>query len=409
MINKERLYNRLIELGRIGQQESGGITRLAFTSEDRAAKELVKLFMREAGLSVREDAVGNVIGRKEGKNPGAPVILTGSHSDTVYQGGIFDGALGIIGGIEVLQSMNEQGIVTEHPLEVYAFQDEEGARFSFSMLGSRGVAGSLSPEDLKHTDKAGVTIAEAMQTQGLNSQKVQEAARSADSVKAYVELHIEQGKVLECHHLSVGIVTGIVNELWMKFRVKGEAGHAGATPMNLRRDALVAAAEMVQMIEREARKTGSSVATVGKLSVSPCGINIIPGVVEFTLDLRDLSQAVSDQVEQEILTKAQSICEARGLSVEWEILQRILPSPCSEEFQKAAEVAFTKMSLTPFRLHSGAGHDAMHLATICPIGMIFVRSKDGISHNPAEWSSPEDCADGVNVLYHTLLELAIQA
>jgi allantoate deiminase len=406
LINKERLYNRLIELGKIGRQESGGITRLAYTSEDRAAKELVKSFMREAGLSVREDAVGNIIGRKEGKNPKAPVILTGSHIDSVYHGGIFDGALGVVGGIEVLQTMNEREIVTEHPIEVYAFHDEEGTRFSYSMLGSRGVAGTLTREDLELVDKAGVTIAQAMQSQGLNPSEFQLASRQAHSLKAFIELHIEQGKVLECHNIPVGIVTGIVNELWMKFTVKGEAGHAGATPMNLRKDALVTASEIVQMIDREARKTGSTVATVGKLSVQPCGINIIPGTVEFTLDLRDLRQEVSDQVENVILSQARQICETKGLSIEWEILQRIPPSPCSEEFQIAAENAFRTLGLTPYKLHSGAGHDAMHLAPLCPIGMIFIRSKDGISHNPNEWSSLEDCAAGVKVLYHTLLELA---
>ncbi|TGE33304.1 Zn-dependent hydrolase [Desulfosporosinus sp. Sb-LF] len=406
MINKKRLFNRLMELGEIGKQESGGITRLAFTPEDRAAKNLVASFMKEAGLSVREDAVGNIIGRMEGRNPEAPVILTGSHVDSVYNGGIFDGALGIIGGIEVLQTMREQGIKTEHPIEVCAFNDEEGARFSYSMMGSRGMIGSLKPEDLELKDKEGISIANTMKAQGLDPALIRCAAPTKGSIKAFIELHIEQGKVLEKNNHSVGIVTGIVNELWLKCTFKGEAGHAGATPMTMRHDALVAAAEFIQTVEREAKKTGTTVATVGKMDVLPGGINIIPGTVEFTLDLRDLDQEVSDQVEDRIFKEAKRICRERSLEMQTEVLQRIPPAPCSEEFQLAAKDAFNKLGLEPFYLPSGAGHDAMQLVNICPIGMIFIRSKDGISHNPAEWSSPQDCADGANVLYHTLLSLA---
>lgn len=405
MINKQRLFNRLLQLGEIGKQESGGITRLAFTPEDRAAKNLVASFMKEAGLSVREDAVGNIIGRLEGRNPEAPVLLTGSHIDSVYNGGIFDGALGIIGGIEVLQTMKEQGIETEHPIEVYAFNDEEGARFSYSMLGSRGVIGTLRPEDLELKDKEGISIAAIMKAQGLDPALIRCAARIKGSIKAFVELHIEQGKVLESNNQSVGIVTGIVNELWLKCTFKGEAGHAGTTPMAMRHDALVAASEFIQAVEREAKQTGTTVATVGKLNVLPGGINIIPGTVELTLDLRDLNQAVSDQVEDSIFREGKRICRERSLEMRTEVLQRIPPSLCSEEFQRAAKDAFDKLGLKPFYLPSGAGHDAMQLVNICPIGMIFIRSKDGISHNPAEWSSPDDCANGANVLYHTLLRL----
>ncbi|BAE85951.1 Zn-dependent hydrolase [Desulfitobacterium hafniense] len=408
MINSERVDRRLRELGKIGYRESGGVTRHAFTPEDRAAKDLVISYMQEAGLIVREDAVGNLIGRREGRNPQAPVVLTGSHIDTVCDGGIYDGGLGIIGAIEVLQSFNEQGISTEHPIEVYAFNDEEGSRFSFSMFGSRGVIGDLTEKDLEIKDRNGITVAEAMGNQGYDPNKIKDAVRSPEELKAFIELHIEQGKVLECNNLSVGIVTGIVNELWMKLIVKGEAGHAGATPMNLRQDALVAAAEMIQVIEKEAKKTGSTVATVGRLNVFPGGINIIPGRVEFTLDLRDTSQEISDQVEAAIFKELDRICQERGVQLETELLQRIPPAPCSKEFQIAAKEACKKIGLQYFCLPSGAGHDAMQMVNICPIGMIFIRSKDGISHNPAEWSSSEDCADGVNVLYHVLLDTAVQ-
>jgi allantoate deiminase len=408
LINQERLWDRLMQLSEIGKQESGGVTRLSFTDEERAAKDLVSSFMQEAGLHVYEDAVGNLIGRKEGRNPEAPVVLVGSHVDSVYNGGNFDGPLGVLAGVEVLQTMNEQGVVTEHPIEVIAFTDEEGARFSYGMIGSRGIAGVLKREELEHKDKQGVSIAEAMRRAGLDPERIGEAARPKGSVKAYVELHIEQGKVLESRDLSVGVVTGLAGPLWLQFFLEGEAGHAGATPMGLRRDPLAAAAEIMLAIERVAAKTGTSVGTVGQIRAFPGGINIIPGRVEFSLDLRDVSQSVLDEVERQILAEAERICTERGVRLQLELLQRIPPVPCSPEIQEAAKQACVQLGFEPFTLPSGAGHDGMQLVDLCPIGMIFIRSRDGISHNPAEFSSREDCANGANVLYHTVLRLAQQ-
>lgn len=409
MINKERLWDHLQQLSSIGKQESGGVTRLSFTEEEKVAKDKVGSFMIEAGLTVYEDAVGNLIGRKEGRNPDSPVVLVGSHIDSVYNGGNFDGPLGVLSGIELLHTMNEKGIQTEHPIEVIAFTDEEGARFSFGMIGSRGIAGTLTADALQSKDKQGITIAEAMRASGLDPDAFRNAVRPKDSVKAYIELHIEQGKVLENHNLSVGVVTGIAGPLWLKFIVEGEAGHAGTTPMTLRHDALAAAAQIMQIIETEASKTGSTVGTVGQLKLFPGGINIIPGRVEFSLDLRDISEPVRDQVESAIVDQAKQACEKRGIKLNIELLQRIAPAPCSEQIQSAAKEAFQKLGLEPFSLASGAGHDGMQLYDFCPMGMLFIRSKDGISHNPAEWSSLEDCADGANVLYHTVLNLAVQA
>lgn len=406
MINRERLWNRLMALSVIGKQESGGVTRLSFTEEERAAKDLVSSYMKEAGLSVTEDAVGNLIGRKEGSNPDAPVVLVGSHVDSVYNGGNFDGPLGVLSGVEVLQTMNEQGIQTEHPIEVIAFTDEEGARFSFGMIGSRGIAGTLTEENLKNTDKQGISIAEAMKQAGFDPAAFRKAAREKGSVKAFVELHIEQGKLLENQNLSVGIVTGIAGPLWLKFTIEGEAGHAGTTPMSIRHDALAAAAQMMQVIEKESAATGSTVGTIGQLQLFPGGINIIPGRVEFTLDLRDISESVRDQVEQKILEQAEKLCGERGVKLQVEVLQRVAPAPCSELIQNAAKEACLASGLETFTMASGAGHDGMQLTELCPMGMLFIRSKDGISHNPAEWSSPEDCADGAQVLYHTVLNLA---
>src|SRR3712207_2227645 len=362
--------------------------------------------MREAGLFVREDAAGSLFGRREGRNPGSSAVLVGSHVDSVYNGGDFDGPLGVLAGVEILQTLQERGVETERPVEVVAFTDEEGARFSFGMIGSRALAGRLSPEDLtEHEDSDGVAIGEAMRAYGLDPERVGEAARPKGSVEAYVELHIEQGRVLESEDLPAGIVTGIAGPVWLRFSLTGETGHAGATPMSLRRDALAAAAEVMGLIEAEASGTGTSVGTVGQLRLMPGGINIIPGRVEFSLDLRDVSEEVRDRVENRILERARDLHHKRGVGLEVETLQRVAPAPCSELVRKAAEAACKELGLESFSLVSGAGHDGMQLAELCPMGMIFVRSRGGISHNPSEWSSQEDCTAGCNTLYYTVLGL----
>ena len=407
MIDGERPWRRLSDLGEIGEQEGGGITRLSFTDEERAAKDRVASYMEEAGLAVHEDAVGNLFGRREGRNAEAPAVLIGSHVDSVYSGGNFDGPLGVLAGVEVLQTMEEQGIETEHPIEVVAFTDEEGVRFSFGMIGSRALAGKLTPEDLtSYEDEDGVSIAEAMFAYGLDPELIGDAARPEDSVKAYVELHIEQGRVLENEDLPAGVVTGIAGPVWLRFLLEGETGHAGATPMNLRRDSLAAAAGIMGLIEAAAAETCTSVGTVGQLDLEPGGINIIPGKVRFSLDLRDIDEEVRDRVEGHILEGAEEICRRRGVGLEIETLQRLAPAPCSDLVRDAAERACERLGIRPHALPSGAGHDGMQLTDLCPMGVIFVRSKNGISHNPDEWSSQEDCAAGSNILYLTVLNLA---
>ena len=407
MIDGERLWRRLSDLGEIGKQEGGGVTRLSFTDEERAAKDRVASYMEEAGLAVHEDAVGNLFGRREGRNAEAPAVLIGSHVDSVYSGGNFDGPLGVLAGVEVLQTIEEQGIETEHPIEVVAFTDEEGVRFSFGMIGSRALAGKLTPEDLtSYEDEDGVSIAEAMFAYGLDPELIGDAARPEDSVKAYVELHIEQGRVLENEDLPAGVVTGIAGPVWLRFLLEGETGHAGATPMNLRRDSLAAAAGIMGLIEAAAAETGTSVGTVGQLDLEPGGINIIPGKVRFSLDLRDIDEEIRDRVEGHILEGAEEICRRRGVGLEIETLQRLAPAPCSDLVRDAAERACERLGIRPHALPSGAGHDGMQLTDLCPMGVIFVRSKNGISHNPDEWSSQEDCAAGSNILYLTVLNLA---
>ena len=406
MVDGERLWRRLSELAEIGKQDSGGVTRLSFTEEERAAKDLVASYMEEAGLAVREDAVGNLFGRREGRDPDAPAVLMGSHVDSVYDGGNFDGPLGVLAAIEVVQTMQEDGVETAHPIEVVAFTDEEGARFSFGMIGSRALAGTLSSEDLEHEDANGISIADAMRDYGLDPERVEEAARRPDSLAAYVELHIEQGQVLENEGLSAGIVTGIAAPVWRRLVFTGETGHAGTTPMGIRYDALAAAAEAMAVIEDEASGTGTSVGTVGQLGVEPGGINIIPGRVEISVDLRDIDEETRDRLEDRILTRVREICEKRGVGFETEVLQRMVPVSCSKEVREAVQAACEGLGLRVYDLASGAAHDGMQLVRLCPMGMIFIRSKDGVSHNPQEWSSQEDCEAGCNVLYRTVGDLA---
>ncbi len=406
-MNEDRLWLRIMELGEIGAQGEGkGVTRFSFTEEERRAKELVMHYMKEAGLSVREDAVGNLIGRREGEDPSLPVVLTGSHIDTVPHGGRFDGALGVLTAIEALQRMKEQGITTLHPIEVVAFTDEEGSRFGFGMIGSRALAGTLLPEHLLKTDENGLSIGQAMQETGYNPSKIREAARNADHIKAYLELHIEQGKVLESANLSVGVVSGIAGPLWLQFSLSGEAGHAGATPMNMRKDPVPTAAEILLYIRNETIKYPNAVATTGKMQLLPGGVNVIANRVVFTLDLRDIAIDIRNELEDKIRSHAEKVCKLSGIGLEILTLQRVKPAICSEEIMGVIEKASQKAGQPYTKVVSGAGHDGMQFGNVCPIGMIFIRSHKGISHNPLEWSSPEDCKAGAEVFYHAIQELA---
>lgn len=405
-INQERLWNRLIELSQFGKLENGGVTRFSFTEDERRAKDKVISYMVEAGMKVMEDAVGNVIGRKEGRLSNLPAVLMGSHIDSVPNGGIFDGNLGVLAGIEVVQTMNEKNIETDYPIEVIAFTDEEGSRFGFGMIGSRALAGTLIREHLHYKDVDGIMIEQAMKNIGLDPTQISKAARNPESVKAYVELHIEQGRVLENHDLSVGIVSGIAGPLWTRWTLKGEAGHAGATPMKMRKDPLIAAAKIMLYIEEETKRYESAVATVGQINVKPGGVNVIPGEVEFSLDLRDISLEDRDKLEDSITSFAYRLCENEGIEIGIETLQRVDPVPCSQEIRTVIEDSLSKVGVPSLTLASGAGHDGMQFKDFCPVGMIFVRSKDGLSHNPEEWSSKEDCGVGTSVLYETILQLA---
>ncbi|OZU87075.1 Zn-dependent hydrolase [Virgibacillus indicus] len=403
MINGNRLNKHLDELATIGKSEDGGINRFSYTKEEKDGNELVKKYMEEAGLTVQYDAVGNLIGSKDGTED-LPTILLGSHIDTVPNGGKYDGSLGVLTAIEVIHSLKEKDKQPRHPIKVIAFKDEEGTRFGFGMIGSRAIAGTLTKDNLQITDGDGITIDRAIREYGLEKKSLHRA--KLENIKLYLELHIEQGKILESKHAAVGNVTGIAGPLWLKFTLKGLAEHAGTTPMNQRQDALTGASLIIAEIEKIAKQSGSTVATVGKLAVKPNGVNVIPGEVEWTVDIRDIDEAKRDHVEKKIKQFAEKIADERKLIIEFEELQRVEPILCEESIQRVIKESICEeLGEDAVSLPSGAGHDAMQFKNSFPVGMIFVRSKDGISHNPQEFSTEEDIEKAGNVLYKALVQL----
>lgn len=408
MINQERLFNHLMELGQIGNTEDG-VYCLALSPEENEAHALVKKYMEEAGMTVHMDKAGNLVGRKEGTDPNASVVMTGSHIDTVYGGGMFDGRLGVIGGIEAVQAMNEQGIETRHPIEVLAYRDEEATRFVGSYSGAGHLTGGYDKGIMTHADKDGKTVVECLKACGIDPDYVEEAQLPEGYAKAHLELHIEQGAVLENKNLPVGVVTGICCQIRGEVTIYGVASHAGTTPMDLRKDPLAAAAEVMLAMEKEAKNYSGAVATVGKIEALPGGVNVVPGTVKFSIDMRNQKAALRDEMYEKIKAQAEEICAKRNVTVEFKVLMKDAEGkPCADHIQDKVAKACEDSGLTAFRMPSGAGHDSSTFADFCPMGMIFIRSRDGISHNKVEYSSPEDCAAGTEVLYRTMLDLATE-
>ncbi|MGM0899723.1 MAG: Zn-dependent hydrolase [Bacillota bacterium] len=402
MINVKRLITNIKALAEIGRTENGGNTRFSFTDEEKAANQLVEQFMKAAGLQVQFDVVGNLIGSKEGSGD-LPTILMGSHIDTVPDGGKYDGVVGVLSAIEVMHTLKEQGVELKHPVKVIAFKDEEGSRFGFGMIGSRAMAGTLKKEDLKRTDGENVSISQAMRDYGFAPEDIDKAM--IENVKAYLEVHIEQGRVLEENSVGVGNVTGIAGPLWLKFRLQGLAEHAGATPMNLRNDALTAASLIIVETEKIAKQFPPAVATVGKIAIKPNGINVIPGEVEWTIDIRSTDESQRNNIEQKIKDFAEKVTDERNLTLTVSELQRVEPVQCDENIQYAIKESIQEIGEKVISLPSGAGHDAMQFKNRFPIGMIFVKSVNGISHNPKEYSLEEDIEKAATVLYRTLLKI----
>lgn len=383
-----------------------GLFRAWLSPAHRAAVAQVGEWMRQAGMQVRLDAAANLIGRYEGARADAPALLIGSHLDSVRDAGRYDGPLGILLGIECVAALHAQGRRLPFAIEVIAFGDEEGSRFPASMFCSRAVAGTLDPATLAVTDAAGTDVASALADWDLDIAHLQHAARAPGSVLAYLETHIEQGPVLEAEGLPVGIVTAIAAQRRFALRFDGRAGHAGTTTMALRRDALSAAAEALLAIEGIARAGSDDlVATVGKLQVAPGATNVVPGRVDCTLDVRAGDDATRDAAVLEIERALARISKTRNIAIAIDPLQTLAASPCAPALMTRLQHAVAAQGVAPRQLVSGAGHDAMVMAALCPTAMLFVRCAGGISHHPDEHVAPADAELALAVMRHFIEHL----
>ena len=409
-VDGDRLWQRLVELGEIGAVHGPngeqGCARLALTDDDRQGRELVVGWMRDLGLGISIDAIGNVVATRAGSDPSAAPVMTGSHIDTVRTGGRFDGNLGVLAGLEVIETLAQHDIVTRRPVQVAFFTDEEGARFAPDMLGSLVFVGGLALEealDVRASDD-GARLGDELNRIGFAGPT---PCPTAAAPAAYVELHIEQGPVLEAHDTTIGVVTGVQGISWTEHVVTGRSAHAGTTPMRMRRDPLVVVSKIVAEAQRLALEMGGAqVATVGRVDVFPDLVNVIAQRVTFTLDLRNTEEGLLREAEDAMARFIAETCAAAECTVETKTLARFEPVVFDESMVGRVERVATELGNSSMRMPSGAGHDAQMLARVCPTSMIFVPSVDGLSHNIAEYTTPDDIAAGANVLLHTLIELA---
>ncbi len=408
MLDQSRIMERCDALARHSEL-AGGLTRVFLSSEQRAANELVLDWMRQAGMNARLDGIGNVSGRYEGARPGLACLMLGSHLDTVRDAGKYDGMLGVVSAIECVHALNAAQRRLPFAIEVLGFGDEEGVRFGTTLLGSRAVAGIFEADALHAVDSRGLSMAQALREFGLDPARIPQVARRKGEVLAYAELHIEQGPVLEAEGLAVGVVTAINGFSRLAVTLNGLAGHAGTVPMRLRRDALAGAAECVLAVERTAAGDPELVGTVGRIEASPGAINVIPGAVRFTVDVRAPKDALRESAITSMRSEFERICGERKLNMKIESLQSHGVTHCAEWLMAQMDAAIAAEGLPLRRLPSGAGHDGMALRAIADICMLFVRCKDGISHNPAEAISAEDAATGARVLLRFIENFTMQA
>lgn len=402
-INGERLMRRLRELAEIGPIEGGGVSRLALTDADKAGRDLVVTWMRDLGLEVSIDAIGNVVATGRGRTAGPPV-MTGSHIDTVATGGIYDGNLGVLSGLEVIETLAERGIVTDRPIAVAFFTNEEGARFPPDMMGSLCYVGGMTVEEAMSTAAAdGVVVGDELERIGYRGPM----PCPGPAPHAFVEYHIEQGPVLEEEGFAVGAVEGVQGISWTEVTIEGQSNHAGTTPMRLRRDAGLAAGEVAVAVRRIARELGGDqVGTVGSIRLHPSLVNVVAARAVVTVDLRNTDEQALQEAERRLAAELDRIAEAEGVTVITRSTARFEPVTFDPAVVDLVASTAADMGLSVRRMPSGAGHDAQMMARVCPTGMVFVPSVKGISHNPAEHTEPEDLVAGANVLLRTMVKLA---
>ena len=384
------------------------VRRFLTPAHDEALKTLA-FWMDEAGMSARRDTAGNLIGRYEGETPNAPALLIGSHIDSVRNGGRYDGALGVMLGVDLVEALSVAGRRLPFAVEVIAFGDEEGSRFPASMTCSRAVAGTVDPSIMEMTDGEGVSLAEAFAAFSLDPTRLEEAARRPGEVIAFLEAHIEQGPVLEAEGLALGVVTAIAAQKRLMVRFTGMAGHAGTTPMSLRKDPGPAAAEAILALERIcAGGRDGLVGTVGRITALPGAFNVIPGAVEYSMDIRAELTATRDAAATAVTAEINAIAARRGLEVSVTLMQDLAASPCDAGLTALLEDAVAATGQPPRRLPSGAGHDAMVMTDLCPTAMLFIRCEGGISHNPREAVTEADCALAAQAMLGFVERLATQ-
>ena len=401
-VSKERLLKNLKKLREFGINKNNGNDRVAYSDYDILAREYIKEYMKNLGLKVEVDYAANIIARKEGANGKLKPIIFGSHIDAVPNGGHYDGPLGVIGGIEALETILDNKIITSHPLELIVFTNEEGGVF-----GSRALAGKLSADALEAKTASGYTNGEGVERLGGNPKKIFEVAKPSNEYHAFVELHIEQGNILNKNNIDIGIVTGIVGLKWWDVTITGFANHAGTTPMNERKDPTITAAGFILLVKDIINEIpGNQVGTVGKIQAYPGAPNVIPGKVKLSLEIRDLDESKIDFLFREIEKKAKIIALENETSISFSPIDiSASPALMNKQIQNLIINASKDLNYSFKKMPSGAGHDAQDMAIIAPSGMIFVPSIDGISHSPKEFSSDEAIYKGANILLNTILKL----
>ena len=411
-VDERRLMRDLNAIGRIGLGDHGAVTRLVFSIKELRSRQLMIHLMRQAGLSIRIDAIGNIFGRFEGSEPRAPAVLAGSHLDTVIHGGKYDGPVGVVGALEAVRTISENKIPVRSSLEVVCFVGEESSRFGFSTLGSSLVAGEVHPSDLTNAvDSQGNKLETVLASLGITRRNLKTLRRAPKSLKAYLELHIEQGPILEAKKRKIGLVTSIAAPSRFRIVFHGRADHSGTTPMEMRKDALVASAHLIEFVERICRRNSSMakgrvVGTVGAMKIEPGVINAVPGRVELSVDIRGTSAQSKNRVARMVKQRAREIARGRALRVEVLTIREENPVPLDPRLLHVTRELCDEKGIDYEIMPSGAGHDAMQMAKITPAGMIFVPSKRGISHNPLEWSDPADIGLGTQLLMETMIRVA---
>lgn len=408
MIRADRIQKRLDEIYECGRAEDGTYSRIAFSDADKKGREIFASYLGSLGLAARLDPAGNLIAGWEGEEKGLPPIMMGSHLDTVPNGGKYDGAYGCVGALEVLESLMENGERLKHPLEIIVFADEEGVRFGKGLSGSNAISGlPLEGFSAGDRDAEGRCRKEVMGDYGVDFDRMQEAARKKEEVACFLEMHVEQGRVLEKNEKTIGVVTAIAGVSRFQITVSGETNHSGSTMMSDRRDALVGAADFIRQVPEIVSCRGSeyAVGTVGKISAVPGSMNVIPGRVEFTLEIREQTDENRKRINDRLFETLDMICKKNGLKYDVRTIADYPCAPMNSRIVNLIDETCGKLGYSHCRMPSGAFHDAMFMARTFDTGMIFVPSKGGVSHSPSEFTEPEDLAAGCDALYHTVKEL----